>query len=88
MAMFYDMDMGDFEVFIKAYEERQEEQMEIQDALNHLLGRYIGYAVNDPKKYPKKPFLHKKPAPKVMTSEAMERIAKNVTIKNGGTIKA
>ena len=33
------------------------EKLIIQDSLNHMLGRYIGYAVNDPKKYPKEPFL-------------------------------
>ena len=30
------------------------------DSLNHILGSYIGLAVNSPKKYPKKPALQKK----------------------------
>jgi hypothetical protein len=56
-----------------------------------LLGKYLIYAFNDPRKYPTKPFLSKviddKPANKVMTPEEMERVAKNNTIKLGGKLK-
>ncbi len=39
--------------YAKAYQEKMKEK----DLFNHMLGKYISYAVNDPKKYPKKPFL-------------------------------
>lgn len=35
-------------------------QAEHQDQLNYLLGKYVALAVNNPKKYPKEPFLTKK----------------------------
>lgn len=54
--------------------------------LNHALGQYISFAFNEPKKYPKKPFYaeHKKQEP--MTDNAMEEMAKNITLMMGGTV--
>lgn len=56
------------------------------DASNFNLGKYISIAVNNPKKYPRKPFLYK-PKLKKMTLEEMEKNAKRNTKLLGGTIK-
>jgi hypothetical protein len=57
-----------------------------RDIANHLLGKYIAYAFNDPKKYPKEPFLYKEAAQndkinKQMTGEQMKDFAKRFTAK-------
>jgi predicted ribosome quality control (RQC) complex YloA/Tae2 family protein len=49
----------ELELRLKVYQDKSEARVMEQDTLNHLLGRYIAYAVNDPKKYPKYPFLKK-----------------------------
>ena len=76
-----------FEKQLKAYQERLQEA----DMLNHLLGKYIAYASNNPKKYPKKPFLGysfgEKKEKRVMSDEEMERIAKRNNIILGGKTK-
>ena len=36
---------------------RERFRVETSDALNYLLGQYIGLAIRAPKKYPDKPFL-------------------------------
>lgn len=38
-----------------AYERRIQSQVQIMDTTNHVLGRYIGIAVNNPKHYPSSP---------------------------------
>ena len=38
------------------------------------MGRYAMYAYNDPKKYPKKPWLYEEPRKEPMTPEEMERV--------------
>lgn len=42
---------------VKIYNETIKEREVLKDYHNYLLGRYMIYAYNDPKKYPKKPFL-------------------------------
>ena len=59
------------------------------DLNNFNLGKYIAYAVNEPKKYPKKPFLYEEETKKrdePMTVEEMERVMKMNTLKLGGKI--
>lgn len=69
------------------HEQKQKEEVKIKDWLNFLLGQYIAFAINDPKKYPKKPFLAKEEKQKgVMTPEEMEKIAMRNTIILGGKI--
>lgn len=55
---------------------------------NHLLGVYIGYAINNPKKYPKNPFFEKEMEDnnRIMSDDEMERQARLNTIKKGGVI--
>lgn len=67
--------------------------MEI-DVQNHTLGAYIRIAFNDPKKYPKQPFLYKtdetveRNENKVMTSSEMEQIIRiNNKLLGGKVIK-
>lgn len=73
------------------FQEREKERIQEIDYMNYLLGKYIGYAVNDPKKYPRKPFLDKieleQKKPRVMSSSDMERIARANTLKLGGELK-
>ena len=51
-----------------------------------MLGKYIAYAFNDPKKYPSKPFLENDTDLKPMTDDEMELQARRNTIKMGGVI--
>ena len=53
---------------------------------NYVLGKYIGWAINDPKHYPRKPFNEKDTELKPMTDEEMEQQARRNTIKMGGVI--
>lgn len=63
--------------------------MEKTDTLNHLLGHYIAIAFNQPKKYPRLPFLIKETVSTadVMSDDEMERMMMKNTILAGGTIK-
>jgi hypothetical protein len=76
-----------FEKYIEAYIERKEREAQEIDVANYNLGKYIAYAVNDPKKYPKKPFLYKEEVKGQMTPEEMEKMAKENTAKLGGDIE-
>ena len=51
--------MGQFDRAVKGYQERLKKQAEQADTLNHSLGYYIAYAVNDLEHYPDKPFMSK-----------------------------
>lgn len=72
--------------YVKVYNEKEKERLKEVDTLNYILGKYIAYAVNDPKHYPNKPFLEKDTDLKPMTDEEMERQARRNTIKMGGVI--
>lgn len=72
--------------YVKVYNEKEKQRIEEQDALNYVLGKYIAYAVNDPKHYPSKPFTQKTTQLEPMTDEEMERQARRNTIKMGGVI--
>lgn len=77
-----------FEKHIEVYKKKEEARAREMDMNNYNLGKYIAYAVNDPKKYPKKPFLEeKRDAGKRMSGEEMEEIMKRNTIILGGNIK-
>jgi hypothetical protein len=55
------------------YSERQKRQVELADVLNHVLGKYISVAFNNPKKYPKEPILAKENAqPEFLTGKRRE----------------
>ena len=57
------------------------------DELNYMLGKYVSFAVNDPKHYPSKPFTERiNTELEPMTDEQMEKMARRNTIKMGGVI--
>lgn len=77
----YDLFWGDitpkvFRKFIGAHNKRIQEQ----DMLNHMLGQYIGTAVNNGTKYPKQPYLSESNQPKMMSFDEYENL---VRIKYG-----
>lgn len=76
-----------FEKHIKVYTKKKREDMEEVDMLNWVLGKYIAYSFNEPKKYPKKPMLGTS-ANTTMSVEEMEDIAKRNCMKMGGDISA
>ena len=77
----------DYLRYLEVYNKLEETRAREMDYNNFSLGKYIAYAVNDPKKYPKKPFLwEEENKGKVMTGEEMDRIMKKNTIILGGTI--
>jgi len=45
---------------VQGYQDRTEDIAVLTDSLNHILGSYVGVAVNAPKKYPKKPVATRK----------------------------
>ena len=55
-------------------------QIERADTLNHILGRYISFAVNDPRHYPRKPIVaknaHRTKKMRPVTIEALDQIAR------------
>ena len=66
--------------------ENENKRLKEIDTFNYILGKYVAYAFNDPKHYPKKPFTEKDTDLKPMSDEDMERQARHNTIKMGGVI--
>ena len=62
------MTWGEFNRCLKGYRSRLETKVRIENSLNHTLGRYISFAFNDPKHYPKEAF--------PMTEEERDQINK------------
>lgn len=71
---------------LKVFNEKELERLKEIDTLNYLLGKYVGWAVNDPKHYPKNPFSEKNTDLEPMSDEDMERQARRNTIRMGGVI--
>ena len=71
---------------IKVFEEKETQRLKEVDVMNYILGKYIAFAVNDPKRYPNKPFTEKDTELKPMSDEEMEKQARRNTIKMGGVI--
>mgnify|MGYP000902756275 CR=1 FL=1 len=69
--------------YAEAYKNRIQNQFKLSDHLNHMLGKYIAFAYNDPKHYPEEPFLKKtkEPVQKNMSDEAMELMGKRIADK-------
>lgn len=53
------MTIGDFSDCVAGFAEREKREIEKADYLNFLLGQYVAVAFNQPKKYPREPFLKK-----------------------------
>ena len=71
---------------LKVFGEKEEKRLKEMDTLNFILGKYIAFAVNDPRKYPKQPFTDKTSPLEPMSDEEMEKQARRNTIKMGGVI--
>lgn len=71
---------------VEIFNKKEQQRLRETDLLNHILGKYIAYAFNDPKHYPDKPFTEKNTDLKPMTDEEMERQARHNTIRMGGVI--
>ena len=57
VAEFWELTIGEFTRCLDGYKDLVERQNKRQDHLNHILGNYIATGVNNPKKYPKEPYL-------------------------------
>ena len=83
---FWSLDVKQYIKHVKVYNQKQQERIKEVDGLNHILGKYIAYAFNDPKHYPREPFTEKNTELEPMTDEQMEKQARRNTIKMGGVI--
>ena len=83
---FWSLDIKQYTKHVRVYNQKQKEHIQEVDKLNHLLGQYIGFAINDPKHYPSKPFTEKNTELEPMSDEDMEKQARRNTIKMGGVI--
>ncbi len=84
---FWNLTPKQFEKHIQMFNENERKRITEVDMLNHLLGKYIAIAFNDPKNYPNRSFLDKSnELIDVMTDEEMELRARRNTIKMGGVI--
>ena len=82
---FWQLTPKQWEKHITIFKQKEEQRLKEKDMFNYVLGKYIGWAVNDPKHYPKEPFTEKNTL-NPMTDEEMERQARHNTIKMGGVI--
>ena len=71
---------------IEVFSKKEQQRLKEKDLFNYMLGKYVAYAFNDPKRYPSKPFLENTTDLEPMTDEEMERQARRNTIKMGGVI--
>lgn len=86
LEYFWEINPRIFNKYINVYKKKKEEEIQQIDTLNFLLGKYIAYAFNDVKHYPKKPFLEDdKPKGEMQVSD-MERNAMFNVMKLGGKI--
>ncbi len=83
---FWSLNPSQFNKYIKVYNEKQLEKFKEKDLLNFMLGKYVAFAFNDPKGYPKKPFTEEDNKPKSMMADEMEKQARQNTILMGGVI--
>ena len=83
---FWSLNPKQFAKHDEVFKKKEQERLKEKDLFNFMLGKYIAYAFNDPKKYPSKPFTEKDTDLKPMTDEEMEKQARRNTIKMGGVI--
>lgn len=84
---FWSLNPKQWAKYVKVFNEKEKMRLKEKDILNYTLGKYIGWAINDPKHYPTKPFTEKDTDLKPMTDDEMEQQARRNTIKMGGVIK-
>lgn len=85
---FWSLNVNQFMKYVKVFNQKERERIQEIDSLNHVLGKYIGWAINDPKHYPKNPFSNNTTEElKPMTISDMEKQARINTMRMGGVIK-
>lgn len=82
---FWRLTPNQFTKHVEAFNKKQEGRAKDTDALNYLLGKYIGFAVNDPQNYPDSPYLTPRERV-IMSDDDMEAAAMRNTIRLGGNI--
>jgi len=82
---FWSLNVKQYVKHVKVYNQKEKERIREIDGLNHILGKYMAYAFNDPKNYPRKPFTENTEL-KPMSDEEMELQGRRNTIKMGGVI--
>lgn len=85
---FWTLNPNQYNKYVKVFNEKEQNRVRENDRLNYLLGKYIGWAINDPKHYPKRPFLEeqKENELKPQTISDMEKMAMRNTLIMGGVI--
>ena len=83
---FWSLNPKQYAKHIKVFNLKEQKRLKEKDLFNFMLGKYVAYAFNDPKRYPDKPFTEKNTDLKPMTDEEMEHQARRNTIKMGGVI--
>ena len=83
---FWSLNPKQWDKHVKIFEEKEMQRLREVDTMNYILGKYIAFAVNDPKHYPTKPYTDKNTELKPMSDEEMEKQARRNTIKMGGVI--
>ena len=83
---FWSLNPKQFNKYVKVHNEQLNEKFKENDLLNYMLGKYVAFAFNDPKQYPKKPFTEEDNKPKLMQANEMEKQARQNTILMGGVI--
>ena len=87
---FWSLNPKQYKKHCDVYRQKQETDVLIKDRLNHILGQYIGIAINDGKNYPKKPLLdttERTETTPQQTVDEMEKMARRNTLFMGGVIK-
>ncbi len=83
---FWSLDVTQWIKHVKMFNKKENDRLKELDMFNYMLGKYVAWAVNDPKHYPKQPFTSQNTSLKPMTDEEMERQARRNTIRMGGVI--
>ncbi len=83
---FWSINPNQYRKHLSIYNKKQEEQLKEKDTLNWTMGKYMIYAFNDPKKYPKKPFSLEEKKETKQTDREMEQQAMIITAQLGGII--
>ena len=77
---YWNLNPAEFRNCVAGFNSKQKAEIERVDTLNHILGQYISFAVNDPKHYPRKPIVaknaHRTKKMRPVTIEALDQIAR------------
>ena len=86
LELYWNLTPNEFIKYCEAHSRREKFRIETSDALNYLLGQYIGLAIRAPKKYPNRPFLTKTQEKKMMpiTEETLLKTATMLGAKING----